>query len=128
MRKSTIFPVIALSALTLGTISTALPAGAALQHSVKAGEDGDTTTPTVPNNTGSGGGGGGGGSSTPSGGASTGGGGMASTATSNPNVALWLTTGGVGLALVGTGLVARRRRDLHPALAETSSSASTTEP
>src|SRR6478735_11241111 len=126
MRKSTIFPVIALSALTLGTISTALPAGAALQHSVKAGEDGNTTTPTVPNNTGGGGGGGGG--STPSGGASTGGGGMASTATSNPNVALWLTTGGVGLALVGTGLVARRRRALNPALVESSSSASTTQP
>lgn len=124
MRKRTIFPVMALSALTLGTISPALPASAAMQHSLKAGEDNNdgsgTTQPTVVSGSGSGSGSG----STPSGGASTGGGGMASTGTS-PNVALWLTTGGVGLALVGTGLVSRRRRALNPALAETNSSATT---
>ncbi len=127
MRRTTIFPVIALSALTLGTISTALPAGASVRHSVRAGEnndDGDgTTQPTTVADSGSGSG-----SATPSGGASTGGGGMAGNSTSGPNVVLWLVAGGAGLALIGTGAVARRRRTLDLAPVTTSSSANGTNP
>jgi hypothetical protein len=119
MRKSKILSVIALGALTLGTISTALPAGA----SMRFGEDGNdgTTQPTVVS-------GGGSGAGSPSGGASTGGGGMASAPTSNPNVVLWLAAGGAGLALVGTGAVARRRRTLDLAHSTASSSAGVTNP
>jgi hypothetical protein len=116
MRKRTILPVIALGAVTLGTISTALPAGA----SVPFGEDGDTPPVTQPAATAGGGGGG----ATPVGGAATGGGGMAESPTSNPNVALWLAAGGAGLALVGTGVVTRRRR-YAPTVAGTSASTST---
>ena len=115
MRKRTILPVIALGALTLGTISTALPAGAAMQF----GEDGNDGTTTPTNGTGSGSG------ATPSGGAATGGGGMADGSTSNANAALWLAAGGAGLALIGTGAIARRRR-LHPAMSTSSSSTSGT--
>jgi hypothetical protein len=120
MRKSTIFPVMALSALTLGTITTTLPAGASAQQSVRFGEDdnaGDgTTQPTVVA---------GDGSTTPVGGAATGGGGTAGSPTSNPNVLLWFAAGGAGLALIGTGAVARRRRTLEHAWATTSSPTST---
>jgi hypothetical protein len=125
MRKSTIFPVIALSALTLGTISTALPAGASLQHSVRFGEDESdgTTTPTVGSGSSSGSG-----AATPSGGASTGAGGTAGSPSSNPNVVLWFAAGAAGLALIGTGALARRRRNLEPAMATTSSSVSTRTP
>ena len=124
MRKRTILPVIALGALTLGTISTTLPAGASTQHSVRFGEDDNdgTTSPTAVSGTGSGSGAG----STPSGGASTGAGGMAGGSSSNPNVVLWLATGGAGLALIGT--VARRRRNLGPALVSTTSSVSAPTP
>jgi hypothetical protein len=112
MRKHTILPVIALSAITLGTISTALPAGA----SVPFGEDDETPPVTQPVSGTVGG-------ATPVGGAATGGGGMAGSPTSNANVALWLAAGGAGLALVGTGVAARRRR-LAPSVAGTSSSPS----
>jgi hypothetical protein len=125
MRKSTIFPVIALSALTLGTISTALPAGASVQRSVRAGENNDDGDGTTQNTVGSGSGSGSG-SATPSGGASTGGGGMAGNQTSGPNVVLWLVAGGAGLALIGTGAVARRRRTLDLAPVTTSSSVNAT--
>jgi hypothetical protein len=103
MRKTKILPVIALGAITLGTISSVLPAGA----SVPFGEDDATPPVTQPAGTSVGAGGGGGG--TPVGGAATGGGGMADASTPNPSAALWIAAGGAGLALVGTGVAARRR-------------------
>jgi hypothetical protein len=121
MRKRTILPVIALSAITLGTISTALPAGA----SVPFGEDEDTPPVTQPVQSTAASGGGGGGA-TPVGGAATGGGGLAEAPTSSPNVALWLATGGAGLALIGTGVAARRRRLAPMALGSSASTRTTT--
>jgi MYXO-CTERM domain-containing protein len=117
MRKTTIFPAMALSLLTLGTVTAALPASAATTHHAvrAAGEDtGDGSTPaTVPSSSGSSGSSSGG-SSTPSGGASTGGGGMADLGNHGAtNAAPWLATGGVGLALLGAATAARRRRALN---------------
>jgi MYXO-CTERM domain-containing protein len=107
MRKTTIIPAMALSLLTLGTVTTALPASAATPHHTirAAGEDGDSTDATVPSSGSSGG------SATPSGGAATGGGGMADvTSGGAANVAPFLASGGVGLALLGAAAVSRRRR------------------
>jgi hypothetical protein len=102
MRKSTIFPAIMLSFVTLGTVATALPATAAPSHHASAraaGEDDDSTPPDTSN----------GGGSTPSGGAATGFGGTA-TGTSDHSALPWLVTGGAGLALLGAGAGAFRVR------------------
>jgi hypothetical protein len=104
MRKNKILPVIALSAITLGTISSVLPAGA----SVRFGEDGDETPPVTQPVAQSGAGSSGG--ATPVGGAATGGGGTAASPTSDPSVVLWLAAGGAGLVLIGSGVAARRRQ------------------
>jgi hypothetical protein len=100
MRKSTIFPAIMLSFVTLGTVATALPATAAPSHHATAraaGEDTDTPD-TVP----------GGGGSTPSGGAATGLGGTAADGTTH-SATPWLLAGGAGLALLGAGAYGARR-------------------
>jgi hypothetical protein len=106
MRKTTIIPAMALSLLTLGSVSAmAVPAGAATHHaSIRtAGEDDDTTSPTTPE--------GSGGGSTPSGGAATGAGGMATGGAAD--VAPWLAAGGAGIALLGAGALSRRRRPVE---------------
>jgi hypothetical protein len=103
MRKSTIFPAIMLSFVTLGTVATALPATAAPSHHATArvaGEDDDSTPPDTSN--------GGGGSSSPSGGAATGLGGTA--ADTEQSATPWLLAGGAGLALLGAGAVGVRRQ------------------
>jgi hypothetical protein len=102
MRKSTIFPAIMLSFVTLGTVATALPATAAPSHHATArvaGEDEDSTPPDTSN---------GGGGSSPSGGAATG---LGGTATDTEQSAMpWLVAGGAGLALLGAGAVGVRRQ------------------
>ena len=114
MEKHKILPLMALGLLTFGTISTALPAGASVEHRVLGGEDDDATPPATVSGSGSGSGSG----ATPSGGASTGAGGMASTAPADAGLNLmWLAAGGAGIALLGasagTSAVVRRRRAMN---------------
>jgi hypothetical protein len=116
MRKK-IVPALALSFISLGTVSTvAMPvAHAATHHAmVHAGEDGDddnsdSTPATVADSGGSGS------SSTPSGGVSTGAGGMAEAGSTD--VAPWLAEGGAGAVLLGMSAgataIARRRRTVR---------------
>jgi len=109
MRKSTIVSAMALSLISVGSITAAaLPASAATHHAARAaGEDtGDGSTP--PPTVGSSGGGGGGSSSSPSGGVATGAGGMAKS--HDADAAPFLAAGAAGFALIGASAIARRRR------------------
>jgi hypothetical protein len=111
MRKTMIIPAMALSLMSLGAIAGVTPAGA--HQAVHTGEDGDSTTVTVPSggggsSSGASSGGSSGGSATPSGGISTGAGG---TAVGHENdLTPWLATGAAGIALVGVSAATRRRR------------------
>ena len=106
MRKTMILPAMALSLLGFGMVAEAVPAGAAVHHSVSAQEadddddDDDGDDDLLEN--------GGAGAGAPSGGAATGAGGTA--ADSAESAAPWLLTGAAGLGLVGIGATTRRRR------------------